>query len=571
MKNKSINSILAICSLAWGMSACTDVWEEHYQAEMPITGDSIKITDNNLWQEIKSDSTLSEFAQILKVTGCDSLLMTDRVYTVWAPKNGSQLIDDKSKLQNPSKEDIERWKKRIVENHISNVNIQVNGIREKVKENNIEMLNKKSYYLLGNSTGYTIQDKNFVSTNILTKNGMLHKVDGYLEFMPTIWEQLADEPEVSELWKFLSKDYEEVFNPSKSIEGPIVNNTQTWLDSVFDVSCRWFHEIGYLDEVDSSYTMYALTDRAWGEMTETVKKYYQYADDFKSGQSKEEAIDSIAHELMCRNLVFSNNLNKDFFDGNSTELKSNHWWKRLTFKDEDAKKLEDGKVKEVDLYNGRLVIVDAVNYKPFTWGYDTIRIEGESLSNNDEITTFTDANKSYVGIHRDSLLYDSLSNHAVGVFTTSERTNPNFKFYVPNVLSAYYTIKIVLLPPQLINPSDTTFLKPNKFDVAIQTPDTLIKMNETFISDSSKVLKGVIDTMVLAEKVYIPVCEHNCEELTGSSPETYLRIESALEFGNRANPKDGSSTKDKSDWKYDNNYRIDQVIFEPIRTPEENN
>ncbi len=575
MKSKTINGVLAASLFAWSMSACTDVWEEHYQAEKPIAGDSIVVTDNDLWKQIESDSTLTEFAQLLKVTGYDSLLMTDRVYTVWAPKNGSGFIDDMSKLQEPSKEDIALWKKEIVENHIANVSVQANGMREKSKENNIEMLNEKAYYLLGSPTaGYTIQEKPFLSSNVITKNGVLHKVDGYLEFRATIWEQLAKEPELSSLWEFLSKDYKKEFAPGLSVEGPIVDGEQTWLDSAFTTSCRWFYEIGYLDEVDSSYTMYALTNDAWSEMEKLMRPYYQYPEgSFEEEQSTEEAIDSLVHEMMCRHLVFSNTVNKGFFDGVDTILKSNWYsWNRLTFKGEEAKALSNGMIAEKELYNGKLVIVNSVNYNPFTCWHDTLRVEGESLSNADEAhKQYISANKENpVTIHRDSLLYYSVSNHTVGVYSVSGKTNPTFNFKINNVLSGWYDVKIVLLPPQLLSYADTTFVKPNKFwaylshngqNIDTDSLYTGINKNRYYYSDSSKV-----DTVHLG-CVKIPACEYDLKNLCGKDPTLQLSIESKIDFGNALFPKEGSKA-DKSDWKYDNSFRIDQVIFEPIKAPE---
>jgi hypothetical protein len=60
------------------------------------------------------------------------------------------------------------------------------------------------------------------------------------------------------------------------------------------------------------------------------------------------------------------------------------------------------------------------------------------------------------------------------------------------------------------------------------------------------------------------------KNLSGETPGLRLNILSCMEpgTGNR-NKKDFYSTKNEANWKYDNDYRIDQVIFEPIEAPEE--
>ena len=63
--------------------ACTDKWDDHYDAN------SGTITDQTLWDVISSNSSLTQFTQILKLTGYDEILDNNRVYTVWAPADGT--------------------------------------------------------------------------------------------------------------------------------------------------------------------------------------------------------------------------------------------------------------------------------------------------------------------------------------------------------------------------------------------------------------------------------------------------------------------------------------------------
>ena len=584
MNKKFINNILGCCAIVCALSACTDVWEAHYQANKPISGQE-NSSDKTLWDLIESDQELTEFKDLLVMTGYDSLLRMNRSYTVWAPVNGSGFIviaDD----VNPEKPNKELNKKRIVENHIANFIHPASGVLNKEDRKNykmVEMLNTKMYDFEGSpKSPYTFAGKELCASNIVAKNGMLHKLDGYVGFAANIWEQLGDEPQVSKLWKFLEKDYKREFNPSASVQGPVVDGQVTWLDSAFTESCRWFREIGWLDREDSSYTMYALTDNAWDEMYEMTKKYFNYPSDMQTLPAKgnltaEEATDSMVMNLMCQNLVFSNSVNKSFYEGKCDTLRSNYLYGYQIFENEEAHALSNGTIGGYpkELSNGKLYVVDKVNYEPFTCWHDTLRVEGESLSvsaaddeNNFDYSEST-LSRHFIALDDDSLnLYYNLSGHSVGVFeaTTGKQVNPKFKFNIRNVLSANYPISIVLLPPQLINPSDTAFLRPNKFDARLANHADSTVLLGTFISDSLKLRRGEIDTIVLAENYYIPVCEYDYNNLTGNPSNTYLSIESAIEFGTKRDPKENNGNdRDTTNWKYDNHFRIDQVIFEPVK------
>ena len=176
-------------------------------------------------------------------------------------------------------------------------------------------------------------------------------------------------------------------------------------------------------------------------------------------------------------------------------------------------------------------------------------------------------------IHRDSLYHDSFSSHGVGVFEAfAGQYNPEFHFYVDNVLSAYYDIKLVLVPANVVEPYDSTVLiRPNKFAARLYYNDGLSAKNvelrteagdSIFFSDPTK-----IDTIVLAKNFPMPVCEFDLKGLSGSMPQTRVFIESKIIFGSKRNPQENNGNERDSTWKYDNHFRIDQLIFEPVADP----
>ena len=86
MKNKTIfkNALVAVAFFAAGTvtMSCSD-WDDHYDAETAVVG-SAKST---IWENLSSNSNLSQFADLMKKAGYDAVLNTSQTYTVWAPLN----------------------------------------------------------------------------------------------------------------------------------------------------------------------------------------------------------------------------------------------------------------------------------------------------------------------------------------------------------------------------------------------------------------------------------------------------------------------------------------------------
>ena len=569
MKRNYINAIVA-CSFALSLVACADTWNEHYQADPELNG------SENLWELISSDSELEDFATLLRATGYDTLLAMNRSYTVWAPMDLSSALDI-STLSEASEDLLSVYRKEIVENHIADYSHVAGGIRSKENRadyERVKVLNHKSYDFEGTvGTGYVFASKKLQSSNIVASNGVLHKLEKCAPFASNIWEQLANEPSVSELYQFLYKDFVKELDLDKSVRGPIVDGKQTYLDSVYKESCRWFNELGQINNEDSTYTMYALTNTAWEDMYRQIRGCYNYSavytkDEGSGKKLLQEVADSTVREKLCEYLLYSNTVNKKFFQGRKDSLISTRW---KMFVGDEARALMDGCEESLTLSNGTLNIINQVNYNPFTCWLDTIRVQGESLLNG--VSDRTEGDK-YVKstakskeIDREHLLYNQISNNRIGVFTPTDYTTsteqPNFRFYVDGVLSAPYRISIVLLPPDLVDPEDNSFVKPNKFNarLAYQQKDGSIAYKNLVkdqVSNSTKV-----DTIVLAERYVFEYSEADYKRLTGNDPKTCLIIETSIKFGSGRND-DNNPKKDKSTWKYDNSYRIDQVIFEPV-------
>ena len=64
-----------------GLISCTDTWDEHYQTGV--------MGEGTLWESIKNNQQLSNFARVIEATGYAKSLSSSQVFTVFAPTNDS--------------------------------------------------------------------------------------------------------------------------------------------------------------------------------------------------------------------------------------------------------------------------------------------------------------------------------------------------------------------------------------------------------------------------------------------------------------------------------------------------
>src|SRR5574344_1840885 len=75
--------VVALASLL-ACYSCSDTWDDHYNA----TNGGVDV-DATLYQQMKSDTNLSDFLEIIDATGYKALLDESQIVTVFAPVNGS--------------------------------------------------------------------------------------------------------------------------------------------------------------------------------------------------------------------------------------------------------------------------------------------------------------------------------------------------------------------------------------------------------------------------------------------------------------------------------------------------
>ena len=75
------NKVLGLAVAALALVACSDTWDEHYNSS------PAGVQEGSLWQAIKQNGNLSNFASVIEACGYDKSLGSSQVFTVFAPTN----------------------------------------------------------------------------------------------------------------------------------------------------------------------------------------------------------------------------------------------------------------------------------------------------------------------------------------------------------------------------------------------------------------------------------------------------------------------------------------------------
>ena len=309
---------IGMAMMAAGMLAatsCTD-FSDYNEART----DAQATGNQTLWENIRQNSQLSEFAALIQKSGFDKALSQTQYYTVWAPLNGTfdvaslQQLDNNALLQ------------QFVYNHVAAYGHNASGaLNERV-----HMLNGKSYDFTG-AGSYTFGGVGISQANQPSNNGVMHIMNGATVYHPNLYDFLTDNQlsagkGIDSLRAYFQKYEYAYLDENASVVGPIVNGVQTYIDSVMvKVNSLTSTLNAKLEQEDSSYTFLMPTNDVWTKSYDRIKGYFNYvkkteAQTFiESGQKV--TIDKTTYEIddvpylkdslvkraLIRNLVFSNN------------------------------------------------------------------------------------------------------------------------------------------------------------------------------------------------------------------------------------------------------------------------
>lgn len=496
MKTYKYISMAMVAAGMLAASSCTD-----FDDYNKVVADGNASATQTLWENIKGNPQLSDFASLIQKAGYDDELNQTQYYTVWAPLNGTF---DARRFQSMDNSALVR---QFVQNHIASFAHSASG---KIDER-ILMLNEKSYTFTGASP-YTFDDVTLRDVNLPSSNGLLHTLDGVATFYPNLYEFVtaatpADGRPIDSLSHFFQKYETTYLDTDASVVGPIVNGMQTYVDSVMITeNTLWYNLNAKIQNEDSTYTFLIPTNSCWEKSYNRIKSYYNYLPtttaQFFNGATISNVTnivdnaylqDSLTNHHLTRNLIYSNN---DPY---------NQWMVRApshvgtdTLRTTTRNKLSNPAAilaqttETLKMSNGVARIVDSLAF--FPWETYAPALLYPPTLNSLQARVLTGYAQSVTAKNPDPTkidLTESIRLGGDGTFTylyvepNAGTSKPELDVYLPDVTSATYDFYCVFVP-QNVEQGDTTVQLPNRVVFTLNYCDANGKLQNYVFKDESE-------------------------------------------------------------------------------------
>jgi len=472
---------MVVAGLALATTSCTD-----YSDYNTVPVDANEMANKTLYQNICENEKLKDFAAIIKKANYGSTLSSAQCFTLWAPIDGT--YDAQAILAKDSATIVDRF----INMHMTQYSHPVSG---NVDERIITINSKHHSF-----TNSTFDEFSIVDANIPSTNGLIHTINGASEYHPNIYEAL-DEIEGCDQFVNYLKSYDvEYIDTRKSVEGPLVNGQQSYLDTVWAKRNNVIRNIlrADIEDEDSTYTVLFPTDKAWNGAIQRISPLYKYIstidymDASTSTFTKAAASvtatdakattpvkidgalysDSLPKAQITRNLAFSNSYscNKPLLTGSASATDSlfSVRGNKLSNPQEvlsfcgDLKSMSNGNVRTLDslcykpwetyepirgyFYPIRtLGLKAAASYTYNTFGQDSL------VSKHPEFFTELPDFIKYFTFPKGQTHFEYISTDSINM--SGATAKPELDFALRNVLSTKYKIYVVLVPSQLNDPT----------------------------------------------------------------------------------------------------------------------
>ncbi len=523
---------LVSCGIVVGLTACSDTWDEHYES----LGDSSGMHDGTLWQAIKSNPELSNFASVIE--GCDFARYLDgsQVFTVFAPTNDqfsqseaqALIADYQQQVADKVVEEDNTVLKEFIQNHVALYNYSVSS----ASEDSVTLMNGK--YAVLKSTD--IDGVKLLTKNQLYGNGVLYTLEKPVSYLSNVFEYIRKDADLDSLRSFLydSKFYKREFMPELSVPGSIVDGKTQYLDSVFKQSNELFSIIGRISTEDSSYIMVAPTNAVWKQLIEEYEPYFNYPENVNRR-------DSLVYTNSRRAIVEGTTFSRTF---NTDESLKDSAMSESSMKAYSYRKQMWGAPFEYYQYRkpltapyGALAHNDKVTcsngevYKASQWNIDKLMsfnryiiVEAENRNSIKEVSKVLDHGDSVNSVSavsryvtNDNRFYDHVWSNSYVEFQPNYATvNHSVTFNLKDVLSNVgYDIYLVTAPA-LASDSNATDAQrlPTVVRFTIHQPG---KADEKINGENGKVKDFVttadsIDYLLVAEDYKFDVCTYGVDD-----------------------------------------------------------
>lgn len=562
--NKLFRAGLLGCAISAALVACTDTWDDHYGNTI-VEG----VNEGSLWEAIKHNPDLSNFASVIEATGYDVSLGSSQVFTVFAPTNDhfskaeADALIEQYKLEKQSMNDDDNTViKEFVRNHIALYNYAVSPI----SNDSIVLMNGKYALLRSNK----IENSGFKTFNQLYENGVLYTVDKVVDYSANIFEKIRKDADLDSVRSFLynPKFYKKMFSASSSVEGGIDDLGRTvYLDSVFYQANELFDYLGSINSEDSTYWMVLPTNEAWSSLVDEYSQYFNYADNVQVVRGDRDSLIYTNTRLaILEGTAFSRTNNnailtrtkttttpKDSVSSVNAKLtyarRLNSWNTNFTYyqyfdplngvlNEDDSLSCSNGLILKSDNWKidklqtfHRWIVVEAE-------GSRSLREIGKTETNKETKDSMELAKRLSKDVYNPNFKNKVWGDSYAEFVPTT--TNPtNITFNITNVLSNIgYDIYLVTTPT-LANDSNATAteLLPTTFRCTLGWREQTGETNTKVVASSVTTSGSEIDYLLLASDFKFPVATRG---ITEEKPSVTLKIDNRV---TNRQEREGTHTK----------------------------
>ena len=502
-KHRNIWGLMVVGTLLSPLSvltSCSD-WSDHYEN---ASGGS---NANSLFEEIASRADVSDFTEVLmntrvfrqhKVTSTNyaEVLSGGQSLTVMAPLNGTfnkdSLLAELQTAQGDSA--VENF---FVKNHL------VRSPHSAV-DSRLKMLNGK--YIDFSST--SIGGVPLSESNIETRNGTLHILQGPVIYNKTLYETLVMDKDFTDIGGIIASYNEDYFDENASVSSGMIDGVPIYVDSVIFERNKMMEAIGLLNAEDSVYYMSVPTNAGWKSAWTKAVKYFNYADNVEKRDSLQKYWTTRA---LLDDAIFSRTIQ-------SSEKDSviSYWYTKITpeyhvfYKPYEPTGLF-GKAKGKRMCsNGILYYYDEWPFDPQQTYFKKIEQEGESTWN---ITAWTsDKCNTNPKTTNDKRVH---KGGYVQIIPASTNGTYDVTYKLTNVLSGKYNVHLVTIPKTIY--SEAAKNLPVKYKIKLtyygQDGKEIVKDCGAFDSTIGTVEGDItpddVSNMIVAANMEFPVSLYN--------------------------------------------------------------
>jgi len=249
-------NFILFCLLLFVASSCTDKWDEHNE----ITDLNLK---DNLVSKIKNESQLSIFSELLVKSGYDSVLLSSKNFTVWAPTNEALSSLDATVINNPA------LLRSFVGNHIA-YNTYFTNMPNPLLQ--LKALNGKNIVFTANA----VDEFSIIKPNLPAYNGVLHIINGAISPKQNIYEFLISNSLASKQRDFILSLNYKVFDPTN---GEIIGLDPKTGKPVYKAGTdsavvNSYLNVANINNEDKLYTYVILEDAAFEKEVTDLSGYF---------------------------------------------------------------------------------------------------------------------------------------------------------------------------------------------------------------------------------------------------------------------------------------------------------